>query len=162
MIPLPNMPTEKLRMLNQAADALRTVPNIVAIVLGGSYASGLAQSSSDLDIGLYYREASPFSIGHVRSVTENISTSGSVPIVTGLYEWGPWVNGGAWIKTSAGKLDLIYRNLDQVQAVIDEGQRGVWRHDYDQQPPYGFRSVVYFARSRSVFRFMTRPAKSRA
>jgi len=142
MLPPPNMPTDKTRILNQAADALRAVPN--AIVLGGSYASGLAGPGSDLDIGLYYREAAPFSVAHVRSVAESISTSGSVPVITGLYEWGPWVNGGAWIKTSAGKLDLIYRNLDQVQAVIDEGQRGVWRHDYDQQPPYGFRSVVYF------------------
>ncbi len=23
-------------------------------------------------------------------------------------------------------------------------QAGIWRHDYDQQPPYGFRNVVYF------------------
>jgi hypothetical protein len=114
-------------MLNQAADALRTVPNIVAIVLGGSYASGLAHSGSDLDIGLYYREAAPFPIGDVRSVAESISANGSAPIVAGLYEWGPWVNGGAWIRTPAGKVDLPYRNLDQVQAVIDEGQRGVWR-----------------------------------
>jgi hypothetical protein len=27
--------------------------------------------------------------------------------------------------------------------VIEEAQRGIWRHDYDQQPPYGFRSIVY-------------------
>jgi hypothetical protein len=39
-----NMPAEKVRMLNQVADALRGVPNLVAIVLGGSYASGLARS----------------------------------------------------------------------------------------------------------------------
>jgi len=61
-----------------------------------------------------------------------------------MYEWGPWVNGGAWIQTPLGKVDFLYRNLDQVQAVIEEGRQGVWRHDYDQQPPYGFRSVVYF------------------
>ena len=61
-----------------------------------------------------------------------------------MYEWGPWVNGGAWIQSPAGKVDFLYRNLEQVQTVIEEGHRGVWRHDYDQQPPYGFRSVVYF------------------
>jgi len=144
MSPTRNMPAEKIRMLNQVAGALRDVPGVVAIVLGGSYASGMARSDSDLDIGLYYREASPFSINHVRSVAERISQSGSVPIVTGMYEWGAWVNGGAWIKTPVGQVDFVYRNLDQVQTVIDEGHRGVWRHDYDQQPPYGFRSVVYF------------------
>jgi hypothetical protein len=51
------------------------------------------------------------------------------------------VNGGAWIQTPVGKVDFLYRNLNQVQIVIEEGQQGIWRHDYDQQPPYGFRSV---------------------
>jgi hypothetical protein len=57
---------------------------------------------------------------------------------------GPWVNGGAWIQTPGGKVDFLYRNLDQVRTVVEEGRQGVWRHDYDQQPLYGFRSVVYF------------------
>src|SRR6185369_15057060 len=86
----------------------------------------------------------PFSVDEVRSVAEKICTPASVPTVTGMYEWGPWVNGGAWIQTPAGEVDFIYRNLDQVRRVIDEGRQGVWRHDYDQQPPYGFRSVAYF------------------
>ncbi len=54
------------------------------------------------------------------------------------------MNGGAWIQTPAGKVDFIYRNLDQVRATIEEGHRGIWRHDYDQQPPFGFRSIAYF------------------
>jgi hypothetical protein len=36
-----------------------------------------------------------------------------------MYEWGQWVNGGAWIHTPAGKLDLLYRNIDQVKRVLD-------------------------------------------
>jgi hypothetical protein len=139
-----NLPAEKLRTLNLVVNALQDVPNVAAIVLGGSNARGLARPDSDIDVGIYYREASPFSVDHVRSVAETICTAGSVPIVTGMYEWGPWVNGGAWIQTPVGKVDFIYRNLDQVRNVIEEGRQGVWRHDYDQQPPYGFRSVVYF------------------
>jgi hypothetical protein len=139
-----NMPAEKLRTLKAFAEALQNVSNMVAIVLGGSYARGFARPDSDIDIGLYYREASPFSADQVRSVAERICTAGSVPIVTGMYEWGPWVNGGAWIQTPVGQVDFVYRNLDQVQLVIEEGRQGIWRHDYDQQPPYGFRSVVYF------------------
>ena len=27
--------------------------------------------------------------------------------------------------------------------MIDEGRQGNWRHDYDQQPPFGFRCVMY-------------------
>ena len=135
--------TEKLQILHSAVEALQSVPNVLAIVLGGSYACGFARPDSDIDIGLYYRETSPFSVNDISCVAKKISTVGSMPIVTGTYEWGTWVNGGAWIHSSVGKVDFLYRNLDQVRTVIEEALRGIWRHDYDQQPPYGFRSVVY-------------------
>jgi Nucleotidyltransferase domain len=138
------MPPDKQDMLITVTDDVRNVRNVAALVLGGSYESGLARSDSDIDIGIYYHESSPFSINEVRSVAERVCAAGSVPIVTGLYEWGPWVNGGAWIQTRAGKVDFLYRSLEQIRTVIEEGGRGIWRHDYDQQPPYGFRSVVYF------------------
>lgn len=144
MNPPSEIPVEKARTLGEIVDRLRQVPNVIAVVLGGSYASGLARDDSDIDIGVYYREAVPFDLDHVSAIAESVCTPGSVPTVTGLYGWGPWVNGGAWIQTTTGKVDFLYRNLDQVQRVIEEGCQGKWSHDYDQQPPYGFRSVVYF------------------
>jgi predicted nucleotidyltransferase len=152
-----NMPAEKLQTLNKIVEALKNVSNVVSIVLGGSYACGLGRPDSDIDIGIYYREAAPLAVDEIRSIAERISSPGSPPTVTGLYRWGPWVNGGAWIETPACEVDFVYRNLDQVQTVLDEGRQGIWRHDYDQQPPYGFRSVVYFG---ETFRFTTRKAKS--
>ena len=34
-------------------------------------------------------------------------------------------------------VDFIYRNIEQVERVLEEGRRGVWRHDYEQQPQFG-------------------------
>jgi hypothetical protein len=117
---------------------------VSAVVLGGSRARGTARPESDIDIGLYYREVSPFSIQDIRALAAQIAIEGSKPVVTELYGWGPWVNGGAWIQTPDGEVDFIYRNLDQVELVIEEGRNGIWHHDFDQQPPYGFRSIIYF------------------
>jgi predicted nucleotidyltransferase len=145
---LKNLPSslspEKAGMLTTITESLRNVPNVAAIVLGGSHASGLARPDSDMDLGIYYREAHPFSIRDVQTIAERASLPNSVPVVTGFYGWGAWVNGGAWFQTRAGKVDFLFRKIEQVESVIEEGRAGIWRHDYDQQPPYGFRSVVYF------------------
>ena len=119
-----------------------------AVVLGGSWARRVARPESDLDLGLYYEPERPFPIEEIRDIADEFSAAPPVPVVTGFCEWGPWVNGGAWIQTAAGKLDFLYRNITQVRQVIEEAKIGVWRHDYDQQPPYGFRSVIYLAETR--------------
>jgi hypothetical protein len=112
--------------------SIEGVAGIEAIVLGGSYASGTHHETSDLDVGLYYFEAKPFSIAAIWQIADNISVRGPAT-VTDFYEWGAWVNGGAWIHTQQGKVDFLYRNLDQVQQTIAEAQQGISRHDYNQQ-----------------------------
>ena len=141
---IPNLPEQKRSLLEQLVDQLSRVPGVSAIVLGGSYASGTQHEASDMDIGLYYSEARPFSIASIRGIAEKVSINGAAT-VTGFYEWGAWVNGGAWIHTAQGKVDFLYRNVDQVQRTIAEAQQGISHHDYDQQPTYGFYSVIYLA-----------------
>ncbi len=131
-------------MLARVVDRLSQVAGMAAVVLGGSYASGAQQAGSDLDVGLYYHEAQPFPIADIRRIASQASTQGE-PTVTDLYGWGPWVNGGAWIQTAAGKLDFLYRNIEQVDRTIDELQTGIVRHDYGQQPAFGFYSLIYLA-----------------
>jgi hypothetical protein len=138
------VPADKRVVLDELVGALSQIQGIEAIVLGGSYARGTAHDASDLDIGLYYFERAPFAIAKVRRVAEAVSAQGA-PVVTDFYEWGAWVNGGAWIHTAAGKADFLYRNIDQVERTIAEAKEGTLRHDYPQQPPYGFYSVIYLA-----------------
>jgi hypothetical protein len=143
-VELPNVPEPKRTLLENLVRTLSEIPGMAAVVLGGSYAAGKAHDGSDLDVGLYYREANPFSVAEVRRIADGTSAKGPAT-VTGFYEWGAWVNGGAWIFTALGKVDFLYRNLDQVERTIADAQRGVVQHDYDQQPAYGFYSVMYLA-----------------
>jgi len=140
---LDEIPQDKRALLDDLIVALRDIPGVVAVALGGSYARGTQHAGSDVDLGLYYVEAEPFAIAAVRRVAERIAIR--PPVVTDFYEWGPWVNGGAWIPTRAGKIDVLYRNVDQVQRVIDDARHGKIELHYNQQPPFGFHSVVYLA-----------------
>jgi hypothetical protein len=135
------IPPAKAALLAQLLKALKTVPDIAAIALGGSHARGTHTPTSDLDVGLYYFEHSPFDIEAIRKIARQFASSGE-PTVTGFYEWGPFVNGGAWIENSVCKIDFLYRNSMQLARTIAEAENGIWNHSFDQQPPFGFRSVT--------------------
>lgn len=135
------MPADKTRLVEEIVAALVLVPRLEAVALGGSHARGTHTPHSDLDIGLYYREADPFAIAGIRAIAERFSVDGA-PTVTDFYGWGPFVNGGAWISNPVCKIDFLYRNLDQLDRTIAAARSGEWQHSFDQHPPFGFRSVT--------------------
>lgn len=143
-----NLPKEKNALLRQIVGDLKSIPYVKAIVLGGSFATGFATEASDLDVGIYYHEVEPFSIGDVQSVAQKYAYD-SVPTVTKFYEWGPWVNGGAWIQTAHGKVDFLYKNIDQIISTIENAKNGIWENHFEQQPPYGFSSIIFLAETQS-------------
>ena len=92
------IPPVKAKVLQDVVHDLKQVRDVAAIVLGGSHAIGMANDQSDLDIGLYYHQERPFDIGEIKSVAKRHEVEGT-STVPGFYEWGRWVNGGAWINT---------------------------------------------------------------
>jgi hypothetical protein len=131
---------------SSVAGSLASLNGVTAVVLGGSHARGTAKPDSDLDIGIYYRDS--IDIGAVREIAQSIAREGTDPVVTQLYEWGRWVNGGAWIETASGKVDFLYRNVADLERVWTDSQAGHYLHDFDQQPTFGFRSYIYLAEVR--------------
>jgi predicted nucleotidyltransferase len=134
------IPEQKQSTVAEMVEALSGVKGIEAIVLAGSCARGRAKPDSDVDLALYYVENSPPPLEQIRKIAALFDANG---IVTNFYEWGPWVNGGAWLNTPNGEVDWLYRNIDQVQRVIAEAARGVFSWDFRQQLPFGFFSVMY-------------------
>ena len=111
-------------------------------MLGGSHARGRARPESDIDLGLLYSEASPFEIERVRELAADVNDTPE-PVVTGFYEWGPWVNGGAWLTIGGQRVDFIYRSIEHVDRVISDAEAGRYDLHYLQQPPFGFFSATY-------------------
>jgi len=135
---------DKQKLLKDITTELEQVEGVKAIVLGGSYATGTATESSDLDIGIYYYENNPFDIEKVNIIANKFAVNDQ-PTVTGFYEWGAWVNGGAWINTAIGEVDFIYKNIDQITKTIENAKNGIWENDFEQQPPYGFSSIFFLS-----------------
>ena len=139
---------DKQKLLIGITNELKQVEGVKAIVLGGSYAIGMATEISDIDIGIYYFEHNPFDIEKIRSIAKKYADN-EPPTVTGFYEWGPWVNGGAWINTSRGKVDFLYKNIGQITRTIENAKIGIWENNFEQQPPYGFSSIIFLAETQS-------------
>lgn len=139
---------DKQKLLDNFTSELKFIDGVKAIVLGGSHAVGLATEKSDLDIGIYYSEQSHFDIEKIKTIANKFSNNDQ-PTVTGFYEWGPWVNGGAWINTAKGEVDLLYKNIDQILKTIDNAKNGIWENSFEQQPPYGFSSIIFLAETHS-------------
>lgn len=129
--------TNQQAVLDHVVVRLRDVPNIAAIVLGGSHARGRARADSDLDIGLYYRDAERFDVSAVRTIASALNDTPS-PVVSGFGEWGRWVDGGAWLTIEGQRLDWLYRSLDRVEATLAEAKAGRYEVDHLQQPPFAF------------------------
>jgi hypothetical protein len=87
------------------ATQLAAIPGVVAVTLGGSRATGTAVAGSDWDFGLYYR-------GSIDPA--DIVALGWPGRVFAVGEWGTIVNGGAWLTVDGSRVDLIYRDLDEV------------------------------------------------
>jgi predicted nucleotidyltransferase len=113
------------------------VPGVAAVVLGGSHARGRARPDSDIDLGLYYRDTAPLEIDAIRTLAAQLNDAPD-PVVSGIGEWGRWVDGGAWLTIHGQRVDLLYRSLDKVEHTLADAQAGRFELDVQQQPPYGF------------------------
>ena len=103
----------------QAGQRLAGLPGVQAVTLGGSRAAGTAGPDSDWDFAVYYRGA--FSPDSLRA----LGWPGTVFEIGG---WGGGVfNGGAWLQVDGRKVDVHYRDLDDVEHHLAQACAGRFR-----------------------------------
>lgn len=102
---------------------LEEVPGVIGIVLGGSYATGTATPTSDIDFGLIYDGRTPFDLAALARLCSELDDSGSAqPSVIG--GWGPWVDGGAWLTVQGQRVDVIYRDFRRIEQSVHDALAG--------------------------------------
>ena len=130
-------------LAQRIAARLGQIDGVIAVVLGGSWARGTARPDSDVDLGIYYQPAHPPSLAALRQLAQEIDDRRLPDLVTDFGEWGPWINGGAWLQLAGVHVDWLFRDLDRVAHTIDECRAGRPTCDYQIGHPHGFHNHMY-------------------
>jgi Nucleotidyltransferase domain len=139
--------------LTALAERLVEVPGVVAVALGGSRARGDHTPDSDVDLGLYYRP--PLDCTALGRLASSIGTPAGTPLGTSLGgpraevtepgAWGPWVDGGGWLRISDTPVDWIYRDLDRTHRSWQDAQAGLYAWHAQAGHPLGIPDFQYAA-----------------
>jgi hypothetical protein len=111
MIDLPEPVAELVR-------ALTAIPGAVAVAFGGSRALGIGDADSDWDFGLYYRGTIDLAALTARGT---VHPPGA---------WGRLLNGGAFLRCGAEKVDVGLRDLDVVEHWTRRAGQGEFEVDH--------------------------------
>jgi hypothetical protein len=103
--------------ISRLVAALGALPGVEAVALGGSRATGHHRADSDWDLGVYYRGR--LDAGGVRAL-------GLPGEVTEPGAWAGFMNGGAFLSVDGAKVDVMYRDLDEVDHWAAEAGAGRW------------------------------------
>jgi predicted nucleotidyltransferase len=134
---------EENALLDAVSQALSPIAGVAAIVLGGSRGRRRHRPDSDYDIGLYYRRPRPFDPVALDVAAAELDDDRRSGLVTQFGGWGPWVDGGGWLKVGGHAVDLIYRDLERVDRILDDALAGRYERNYQQGHPAGFPSIIY-------------------
>jgi hypothetical protein len=127
--------------LEEMARRLVSVPGIVAIALGGSRASGTHTATSDVDLGLYYES----DVDRDALTTIARELAGETATLTAPGGWGPWVDGGGWLRINGLDVDWIYRDINRVEASIEAAEHGTTTRHHQLGHPFGVPEYAYAA-----------------
>jgi len=128
-------------LLSRIVGAVAPVPGVRAIVLGGSRARGTTGPRSDYDIGLYYDPDRPLDVAALQVALAPLVDEPPAAI-TAPGDWGPWIDGGGWLRIDGIEVDLLYRSLAKVADVIAEAQEGGFTVAYQVGHPHAFCSII--------------------
>lgn len=102
--------------LSFMTQTLTGLQGVQAVMLGGSRASDRNRPGSDWDFSIYYRDH--FDVGLIGAL-------GWPGEVSGIGGWGGGIfNGGAWLTVEGRRVDVHYRDLQDVERRISEAGRG--------------------------------------
>ena len=130
-------------LLQNIVDEIKIISGVKAIVLGGSRVRGMHTPSSDTDLGIYYDSRRSLDLDALEKAATKLDDEHRTDVITPLGGWGPWINGGGWLRIQSTPVDFLYRDLVKVEAVINSCLNGKIETFYQPGHPFGFVSSIY-------------------
>lgn len=127
---------------DKVVSALQNVPGIEGVVLGGSRARGTHTPDSDIDIGIYYDNAT-LDIAALNDAAQAVDDEHRVNLISRPGQWGNWVNGGGWLVIDGYHVDFILRDTARVKKEIEECQGGNVSAHYQTGHPHAYINAMY-------------------
>lgn len=128
-------------VLADLAGCLVGVSGVRAVALGGSRARGTHAPDSDYDLGLYYE--APLDVAALGELAREVG--GPAAEVTEPGAWGPWVDGGGWLRIEGVAVDWLYRDLTRVRRAWADAQQGRYQFHSQVGHPLGVPDFTYVA-----------------
>jgi predicted nucleotidyltransferase len=138
-----DVPSHVREICERVAARLSTIDGIEAVALGGSWSRGTARADSDIDLGLAYDGAHPFSLDALAEAARELDERHREGLVTPTGVWGPGVNGGGWLLIDGNHVDFLYRDLNRVRELVERCVAGEPSADYQLGHPMGFQHQIY-------------------
>ncbi|AFZ01350.1 nucleotidyltransferase domain-containing protein [Calothrix sp. PCC 6303] len=129
--------------IHDVVERLQSIEGIASVALGGSRARGNHTPKSDVDLGIYYQPDNPIDVIALNQLACELDDNHRPNLITPIGEWGKWINGGGWLKIKNIPVDFLYRDVDQVDRVINDCRLGKITIDYQPGHPHGFVSSIY-------------------
>lgn len=130
-------------LIQNIVNEVKNVSGVKAVVLGGSRARGTHHAASDIDLGIYYDTRQPLNLNELAKVAAKLDDGNRTDLITPIGGWGPWINGGGWLRIQSVPVDFLYRDLDKVNTVINACLEGKIETFYQPGHPHGFVSSIY-------------------
>jgi len=130
-------------LIDALVGEIRQVKGVIAVVLGGSRARGTHKEKSDIDLGIYYSPERALDLETLNRVASHFDDERREQILTQPGGWGPWINGGGWLKVEGVPVDFLYRDLGKVRSVMAACLNGQVEIVYQAGHPLGFLSSMY-------------------
>lgn len=129
--------------LREIGARIGEVGGVVAVALGGSRARAEADAESDFDLGIYYDPAALPDLAGLSRVARELDDRHPAEPLTPIGGWGPWINGGGWLRIEGRRVDWIYRDLDRVASAISDAREGRIASHYQPGHPHAFHTHMY-------------------